>query len=340
MATNLDVRVGGKWLSLTCLYGDIEMSTVWPGGSDELSWSVGSQSGFRSRGGELVDACFGGVPVWAGSLLEPDPSQDRLVAQGAWRDAEGFVALDSLGAATKTPDTAIDQAIARGLRWTRPATLSSSNTVSDITQGPLSLDVLLDNFAENQGISWAVDPTRQVFSKTDDVTPSYKTLPVAGGLGYALDNYASTVVARYLDGATSTFKTVTVTDAVAEAAHGHVEAVVDLTGRGSTSTATATNIATNMLNTRRSTPQWTTPLEVSYGEILTAGGAPVVLETVAAGAVLRVNGGFELAMRQNGAMYVDMLIGQTQLSDGTLTIQPLLKATRSYQDFVTAALSK
>lgn len=334
--TNIQVTVDGRWLSLESFVGDVEFSTVWPGGSDELSWTMGSPPARPFRGDEVVVGYFGGVRVFGGTLVEPDPSQDRMTAQGLWRQGEDFAALTSGGAAGTSPDQSVDQAISRGLRWSRPNSISAVGTPVDVSQGPITVGGLLDFYAANNQVRWGVDPSGVVYATADPTAPTYQTLPLNGGLGYALDNYASTLVCRYLDSATSTYKTVIVTDANAVALHGYKETVLDLTERGAISTTTATNFGNSLLNLGASTPQWTESISFAYGEILSIGGVPVALETIMAGQVVRVHGGGELAMRQNGAMYVDFLIGQTSLSDGTLTIQPLQHASRAFTDVLTS----
>jgi hypothetical protein len=341
VGTDLEVVVDGHPLSLECRYGDVQKSTVWPGGSDELSWSLGTQPARRFRGGETVAAMCGGVAVWSGSLIEPDPSQDQMTAQGAFREGDGFIALTSGGAATAVPDTAIDHAISVGLRWTRPATISAAATEADISGGPVMVGDLLDTWAENNTKRWGVNPAREVYAATDPTTPAYQVWSLDGGLGYALDSYASTLYGRYLDSTSGTYKTVgPVTDADARDAHGPAETTVDLSSRGPISSTRAAQILKNLLLLGAATPQWTANIEVSQGDLLSMGGVPVALELVAAGQMVRVHGGYELAMRQNGAMYVDVLIGQTTLSGGTLTLQPFHVATRSLTDALALAVSK
>jgi hypothetical protein len=336
--TQLEVTIGGRWIGLECLYGDVEQSTVWPGGSDELSWALGTQPAHRFTGGELVVGYYGPLPVWAGSLLEPDPSQDRVIAQGAWREADEYAALDGSGNATTIPNTAVDQAIIRTLAWTRPTTISGSAVDLDVSQGPVMVGALLDSWSEQSGQRWGVNPGREVVTKADDTTPTFQTLPLDGGLGYTRDTYASTLVGRYYNGAT--YATTTRTDSVAEAAHGHMEAIVDLTPRGTLTLAKANTILDNLLALGRAIPSWTTGIQLTYGELLTDTGVPVALETVAAGTILRIPGGFELAQRLNGQMYLDVPIGRTQLAGGVLTIQPADVAVRSLTDLFTAALTR
>lgn len=338
-STALQVVVDGNWLSAESLYGDVEMSTCWPGGSDQLSWTPGRLPARRYRGGEKVAAHLGPVCVWSGQLLEPDPSQGQMIATGAFREAADWAAL-SAGAATDIPDAAIDRAITAGLRWTRPISIKSTAIKIDLTQGPVFLDVLLNVFADNNGVRWGVNPLREVYAKADDTTPTYQTLTLDGGLGYALDNYASTLIGRYFDSGTSDYETVTVTDTVAEANHGHVEKLVDLTNRGSITSSVATSVLNWLLTLGAAVPQWTVGAEFAYGEILTMGGIAVALETVAAGTLLRVHGGFELAQRLNGQMYVDVPIGRTTLSDGTLKVDPADVAVRDLTTFVASVPPK
>lgn len=340
MALDLDIVVGGRWLAMECLYGDVEISTVWPGGSEELSWSMGTPPAHRFAGGETVAAYYGGAALWAGALLEPDPSQDRTVAAGAYREGEGFAAIDNTGAATTVLDTAIDQAISRGLRWTRPTSIRNTSFAIDVSQGPVTVSAELDMLNDVNGQRWGVDPFRQVYVASDPTVPAYQTLPLPNGAGFALDHYASTLIGRYLDSGTSTYKTVTVTDSTAAAQHQTVEQIVDLTGRGAISSTQATNHLTSLQTLAKAIPTWTAPMEFSYGELLNNGGTPVALEVVQAGQLLRVHGGWDLAQRLNGQMFLDVLIGRTQLNDGVIQVQPLQMAARTLTDVLQAALSK
>lgn len=339
MGTKLEVVVGGKWLSCETIIGNLQMSTVYPGGSDELSWDPSVFNDFRIRGRQDVTAYFGGVPVWAGKVLEPDASSGTLTAQGAFRDLDNFIALDSGGAATKIPDTAINQAIARGLDVTiiqPPGTISSVAVTQDISQGPVRVSALLDSYAKANNVSWGVDPNRQIFTQSTPTTPTYQTLPIAGGLGQGFDNYASHLWARHLNGAGTAYVTETASDADAALRWDHVEDVYDFTNLGAVSIAEASNRLSYLLGPGgRSTPQWTESIEVAYGELLNMGGVPVALETVAAGTMLRVNGTYELAQRNNtGAAYVEFIIGRTLFDGATLTLTPLNIAPRTITDIL------
>jgi hypothetical protein len=336
---DLNITVNGTPLATAAKFGDVEMSTVWPGGSDELSWAVTNQPSALSTGGLLVKAFVGPWCVWGGTLLEPDPSQDRMVAQGLWRLGDRYEALTSGLLATATPDTAIDQGIARGaLPWTRSASLSSTAVDVDVSQKPLMIGELLDAWTEQSAKRWGVDAFGNAFAKVDETTPTYRVLPLDGGLGFALDGYACRLFGAYYNG--TSYAIADRSDTVAQALHGYAEGAVDLTVRGTLTSTKANTILDNILALGRSTPQWTTSISVGYGELLTMNGSPVMLETVQAGKVLRVPGGLDFARSNYGQMYVDMLIGSTSLSDGLLTIQPMQTAARSFTDVITKALTK
>jgi hypothetical protein len=335
---SLQIRVGGRWLSVDALYGDVAMSTVWPGGSDELTWSMGSRPLRKFRGRELVQAYRGPVCVWCGVLNEPDPSQDQQAARGLWRRGDDFEALDGAGNATTVPDTAVDQAIIRGLEWTRPASISNTAVDYDITQGPVTLSVLLDAWATANGKRWWVTPAGELLGVVDDTTPTWQTFPLDTGLGYALDNYASTLVGRYQ---TSTgYATSIRTNTQAETDHGHQEQVVDLTPRGVLTATKANTVLDNLLALGRAVPAYTTGIDAAYGEILTRGGTPVAPESVYAGPLVRVHGGIDLVQRKNSALYLDVQIGRTQLAGGELTISPMQLTGDTLADQLTKAVTK
>lgn len=336
MSATLEVVVDSRPLKLECQIGDVEMSTCWPGGSDTLTWVPGSDPVRRLTGNLVAQGFFGPAPVFAGTLTEPDASQDELTVMGAWNEAADFEALDAAGDATTNVNAAIDAAIARGLNWTRSASFDSPTTVdTDVSQSPLMLNDLLDSWTEQSGQRLMVDPYRRAFPKADDTVPTYQTLPLNGGLGYALDNYASTLDGRYYNG--TSYASVIVSG---DTTHGYKEAIVDLTPRGTLTAAKARAILTNLLALGRAVPQWTAGIELSYGELLNMGGTKVALETAAAGTVLRIPGGYELAQRLNGQMYLDVPVGRTSLAGGILTIQPGDVVIGNLADAITAALSK
>jgi hypothetical protein len=62
MGTKFEITVGGRWLSMESFYGEVELSTVWPGGSDEVSWTPAVTPVRRFSGGEPVVVYYAGDP--------------------------------------------------------------------------------------------------------------------------------------------------------------------------------------------------------------------------------------------------------------------------------------
>jgi len=336
--TSLELVIDGRWLSMDCLYGDVVPSWVWPGGSDTLTFQPATVPRNRFSGGELVTAMYGPVPVWAGSLAEPDPSQP-MSAVGAWQEAT-CQALDGSGNATTVPDTAIDAAIGRGaVSWSRVNSLSTTAVDLDVSQGPVTLGALLDEYALANGLRWGVDARRVVYAKVDDTIPSWQTWPLESGLGYDTTNYFSTLLGRYYNG--TNYRTAIVTG---DTVHGYREAPpLDLTGRGTLTSAKASNLLTNMLKLGVATPAFSQSIGFSYGELLSPGGVPVDLEVAGAaidGALLRVHGGWDLVQRKNAQLYLDVLLGRASLQDGVLTVQAMQSSTKNLADFVAKASTR
>jgi hypothetical protein len=338
VTTGLHIVVKGRWVSMDYLLGDVQMVHNWPGGSEELSWVPGGNPALRHIGGEQVVAYLGPLPVWAGTMTEPDPSQERQVAAGAYRDLESYAALTAGGAVTTVPDTAIDAAIANyAMPLTRLGSISASAVDLDVSQGPVMLDQLLNAWSTQSGSRWGVNAKRQIFAKADDTTPTYMTLPLDGGLGFAMDNYASTLIGRYYNG--TTYATATRSNTSADTLRRR-QAIVDLTPRGTLTSTKANTILDNLLALGRAVPQWTTGISLSYGEILSTNAVPTMLERVnGQGRLLRIPGGYELAQRLNGALYVDIPIGRTTLAGGLLTVEPRDVIVGTLADAITAAVT-
>lgn len=337
----IGITIGGKWLALDAPYGDVELSTVQQG-PDQLSWTQGFSSARRYKGGQPVVGYLPDSPhrIFTGTLSEPDPSQDQMSAVGAWQSAGEWTALDNSNNATKVPDIAIDRAIGAGLRWVRPASISAAAVDIDTSQGPVTLGALLDTWATANGKIWQVNARGEIVAASPPTFPTWQIYPLEEGLGYDRTNYASTLIGLWFDGAA--YQKTIVTDPIAEANHGHKEQPVDLTGRGALTSTKAINILTNVLALGAATPAWTRSIELSYGELLTTNSVAVPLETASAGGkpLLRVHGGFELAQRLNGQMYVDIPVGRTTLPGGVLTMQPAEFVSRNLADFVASVKTK
>lgn len=299
----MELVIDGRYLSLHTAWGDLDWSLCWPGYSDEATFDVARQPSWFKPGllGFLV---WGGVKMFAGTLEEPTRgSQMRLT--GLHRLGENYAALDGLGAMSLAPNEALTTAIARGLPWTKPD-LWPDIAVPLGMDSPATLTQVIDaDTALIPGHDWGVLPDSSIRRFARPAVRLH-VRPGGDGLGIAWDNYASTLIARYYDGAA--YQSATRTDSTAEDRWGAKEAVVPKAlNDGATMTlAQAQAILDSMLAKGRAKPGWTTPIEVAYGALTDARQCPVDLRSVKPYEQVRVHGITEDIGGLPGQTYVDM----------------------------------
>ena len=329
MRAPLQAKVGGYWLHQIGAYSDLTIIDRWPGGNFEVSWTLELPVGYTHpalRRGASVQVLDGGLVVWSGLLSQPDRSTWECVATGLSREAESgssniaYMALDGSGNSTSIPDVAIDAAIARGLPWVRRDSFSATAYTdnADNSEPLRSLGDLLDLVATEAGKRWAVWADGAVVLAADPTTPTWHLTPGAADLGYADDEYASTILGRYLRKSDLTYQTVIITDADAEAARGHREFSVDLTSLGPITTAKATGIANGILAKGKSRLGWTNGIEAGAWDITTPGGVSADLTLINAGDMIRLHGIWDERL---SVPYLDVVIGERRYTVGEQTVQ-------------------
>lgn len=331
-----EIRINGVWAATIGGIGKPSWTTVADGGSESASWRMDLASGFTHpalRPGALVEIFAGSFGVWSGILNEPDDSPDgwEFTASGLAAEAAGYLCLDSGGNTTAVPNTAIDQAIARGLPWTRPTSLDSTSFAAQNSTDALNtLSDLLDAWAHTNSKRWVVSPSGEVAAVTDPTTPDWHLSPGSGRVGLADDEYASDLYVRYRPDAVS-YATVHVADPLATVAHRR-EYPVDATSLGVVTSTKAANVGAGLLARGRARYGWTAPIQASRLQMTTPGGTPAYLPFVKAGQMARLHG----VMNDQGlpVPYVDFVIGRTELEDGAdeITIAPVNMAARTLGD--------
>lgn len=336
--TEVEVIVDGHWLSLNCGWGEPSWSTTWPGGSANASVTATGIPSRLTRRGLSVDLLFAGERVWAGVLNEPDADSGQLNAVGLFTLGDNFAAIDGSGDATTVPDVAIDAAIARGLRWKRRESISADAQDIDVSQGPVKLGELLDTYTTDNALRWYVDPDGYVATATDPTVPDLFVHPRAGNPTLADDNLATALIGRYRDsGGYAT--TPPVVDASAQWL-GYQEDTIDLTGRGVITLTKAQNKLKAILKLGRARPTFADPIVLQYGMLLTHGQVPRALETARAGQMIRSLGDLDDTQQPGGRTWADIVIGQAEITDRTLTLTPIGAPARSWSDVVAAVLSR
>lgn len=335
------MRVDGRWLSEIGPWAPPTYATVADGGSDTCEWKMALPPSFSSSSllrGRLVEVMLGPIPIWAGLLAQPEYGGDEegwsFHADGHHVSGTGFACLTSGGLTTSTPNTAIDQAIADGIGWTRPTSISGSAfAASDETAALNTITELLDAYALSLSQRWGVNPRGQVYVAADSTTPDYYLVPGAvTRYGLADDDYASGIVLRYLDSATFQLAAVKVQDAAAAARFRPRWHPVDATDYGPITSTKATALANGLIADGSPRLGWTETVEPTRWQLLTAGGVPACRPLVRAGQMVRVHG---VRDDQGGVLpYVDWVIGSTRYDSGddSLSIAPVGLVARTLVD--------
>lgn len=318
MAT-LQLKVGGVWVSSLAAWGDLEWSTF-EHGSESLSWGMTNGRYSVLRGTPVVELWYGAGCIWNGVLNEPDRDAGTFTAKGAGLLGGDYKCLDGAGVATSAADTAVNQAIIRGLPWIRRLTISSTALSSDMLGELPTIEELVDAVCHDLDEKWAVLPNWQIITFTDPTEATHHVLR-GQSLGVSREQYASMLSLRYRTAA-GAYATRTVVDTDAEARFGHKEEPVDLTGLGALTNAKVDSIGDGMLLKGKARLGWTNSLEVAQGELLTTGGVPVDINTIRApGMVLRQHNTWDDTRDLHGKLHIDVPIARTVHKQGSRTVE-------------------
>lgn len=319
------IVVKGEHLGLTTPATGLSIDTRWPLGSYQLDFTIPTGSthpGILAENAPTV-VTAGGVAIWRGTVADVDLDAGTVSCFGLARQADQAAALAS-GVTTSTPDAAIDAAIGRGvLKWTRPASLSSSAHVTgDETEELWHVGPLLDAWAVEAGVNWYVDPSGAVRKATDPTSPSFILPPGVAKFSWATETQATSVVVRYIDSVTEELATTSASITSADT----VEQLVDLRPLGKISSTRAGDIATAMLQ-RATSGGWTGSVTVPVGQILTVGGLPAdpaqFMLAVGRGCMIRNQGQVDPRPGRY-AKPLDIVLGQAvwNVDDQTITLTP------------------
>lgn len=324
MTTQIDLWVDQRPVAALVPKGDGELSwaSAADGGCTEASWRMDLSATFTHpslRRNRLVEVKSGPANLWAGVLTEPDSDDDwTFTAQGLSRLAWNFLCFDSGGNTSSTPDVVIDQAIARGLPWKRPASLSNAAFAATGSTDDLNyVGDLLDAWATSVGKRWGVNADREVYAVVDPTVPTYHLTPGSGRFGLADDEYASDLYLRYMTSGAA-YLTAHVGDAVAADIFGVKERRVDLTGLGVLILSAANANGAGRLAKGAARQGYTNGVEPSRWQLTTPGGQPACLAFVKGGELARMHG--VLDEQGQPTNYVDFVIGEAKYEAGADTI--------------------
>jgi hypothetical protein len=347
MGTTEQIRAGALWLStLGGGVGGLTYSTVADGGCESATWSMALPRTFSHpnlQSGQVITINSGPLGLWSGILQEPSYDDSvgwTYTAQGLFSLGEqgGYLCFDADGNTTSVPDVAVDEAIARGLPWSRPNSIDSSPFAITTTTNALNcVNDLLRAFADSVSKRVRVDALGVVDVHADPTTPDWYLMPGVGQLGLSEQDYASDLYLRYRDTAT-TYATVHVSDSLATIAN-HREQGVDATNLGVTDSGNVTNIGNGLMAKGAARYAWTQAINPSRLQLTTPGGTPAYLPSVRGGQMVRLLG----VRNQQGQPlpYYDFVIGRTELVAGadTILLAPVQLAARTLVDVLALALA-
>lgn len=266
-----------------------------PGGPDQMSCTLQVEAMFRTDAmnpGRIVKIWRGGSCIWDGILLEPTPSTDgwQITASGAGNYGSNYLAVYSTWT---NQNDAVNQAIARGLRWTNPGIPSGVWLGQQQDSGSTTIADLLNLFCTMGGYTWSVGRGNVLSVYPWATAPVTRLLTCAAPVARSLGGFENSLWMRYeasADGSSGAAvydldNAATIPASIAQA--GTFEAYADLSDAGVMGTSTVAAVGANVLAKYQSIA-YAGPFVVHYGEYLMPGGQPVDIGQEQAGQVVKL----------------------------------------------------
>jgi hypothetical protein len=307
-------------------------STVRPGGAEQLSSTLLSVSARRTRTldpGRIVEGWRGVSRVWRGTMDEPSPVSGgwsfTAHGDGTWGDS--LVAYYSGNAEWQGKSAILTRAVARGLGWTIPATVTGYLDANPPDPGSENVTAYLNSLIVSPPAWWHVDKFGGL--QIESLPTTVTRLIVAGSPpARTVSNAINTVCVKYTssdNGAGNvTYSQLFCQNAALAAAHGTIEMYADATGVVMTS-AQATAYGNDLLARYVAAP-WSSPITATWGQIMNTGGVPVDPGCERAGNVYQVLAADSPYGGEVKPGPVTFLGGRVEYDDGsaTATITPYL----------------
>ena len=320
----------GQWVYLDQVGRVSGLSYSWsyPGGPMAADWTLDAPAGAQIpalRQGSTVAVYRGTSLAWAGRVATIDRGTPwRIQADGV-----GSLAVHEPVPVTGNLNAIVDAAIANGLPWTRPASLSTTAWSGDNGGQDLAtttLDKVLTDVLTQDGKRWTVTAGGAVTAVTDPTTPTLlvraDTMPPL-----TLAQYATEVTVKY-QSSSGLYSTARVNNASAATRFGRVAASLDM---GYTVLTSSQATAAGQAWLDRHAPAMTLAgdLTITRGQAVTVSGGAVDLPSVRPGIMVRLA---VLPLWRDALLVqstsIDVLVGQTtyRADDGTLALSPINRA--------------
>lgn len=279
--------------------------------------------------GTLVEVMCGPLPMWTGTLTEPDRTTWEVHAVGLSASLYDYLALDSLGNATRDVGVAVEQAIARGWKGRNPFTVGAAVTVPGDPDGtPVSVGQLMDDLCEwyPGGLRWGTDAWGNLYTPSPGVRePRWLATPDAAAFGVTDENTPRRLAGRYFDG---------VSNLTAYAGSGAPEQSEDLVSWGTITQADAEAILAGKI-ARRGVTGWVNGTTLGRSQFRTFGGSMAFLGAVHGGQTMRAHG---LPYTVTQSLYLDVEIGRTKYvaGDEVIYVEPVNTVPRTLTSVIAA----
>ncbi len=292
------------WLGSVGHVSALKYSWAIPGGANQLSCTLLVSASTRTQAtdpGRIVRVYRGGGLIWEGIMNEPAPTTTgwTLSANGAGTYGTNYSAVFTDPWPTGEPDEAVNQAIARGLRWINPGigTPSGIWLAQAPDSGAQTITDLLNTVCTNDNLTWSVTtgPTGNVLSVFPlPTSPVSRLLLVRQPAPRTLGGDINVIWLRYqsaadnaTSGAAATFALTSATSAASIAQHGRREAYLDLSSAGTLADSTAVLVGALVL-LRYQRASFAGPFAAGPGDLMTTGGQEMDLGMNHAGQVAQL----------------------------------------------------
>lgn len=246
------------------------------------SWQMqlDPKTGHRALGaGRYVRLPFGGNKGWRGVMGNPQRGTPwSFTAQGWPWLAKNYNAIGTASNGLNL-NAVVDNAITRGLPWTRSASLPAL-TAGSQQDGTGKVADVLNTVCDAKGQLWNVDRDGNVTAAARPTIVAYLLQANDTGGGRTITGFVTDVHVTYWD--STSWATTTILRSATSRPFGRFEDVLDITDLGPIAATQAQNHGDNWLAKRGHRLRFTSAFTVAAGQLLSPGGAAVDLATVQA----------------------------------------------------------
>lgn len=350
---DLEVYIGGQPLSTIAAWGDAEI-THGRNGPIAATWGMALKP--KERPYQLVRNApvtwrSGGRRISFGILDEPDWDAGEFTMIGGARLGEGAEPLTAAGAITSKLNTAIDQAVARGVTrgWYRGGDFGNTDLagpegasgVDDPNPG--KLNELMDLWATQGSVGgvtrqWRVTGDGLVVPTVEDEsTPQLLLLPGTTSIGVSGTEVTDRVFLRYNDSAATRLRTASYP---AQTPIGGIERRASIVHLGPMTAARTTTIAEGMYRRAQAgRTGWTNGWELSADQMTTVGGQRPSLALVRAGVTAQA---MDQPDPRGASPALNVVLDETtwRVAEGLIQLNPVGLVARTWEQVMAEALAR